>query len=231
MEGVLLRKFQISFLLLFLVFFLISVSGCQTSKKEIDLPRPSLSQGPFQPKTAPASESARHQSHYTESISQLNKVTQGTPYVELPLAEIIELTKNAESEREVYKYAADAWSHEFFWKSTTENGGGKPGGEILGRLENSFGSYEQFRSAFLETVDRLEGSGWVWLVLENGVLKVLSTSNYDIPAETTQPLLALDAWEHAYMTEFGNNRQAYAENFLNHLANWEFAEKNLTSLV
>jgi hypothetical protein len=119
--GRLIRKYQFSFSLLFLVFFLISTSGCQTSKSETNLPRPSLAQGPFQPKTAPASESARHQSHYTESISQLNKVTQGTPYVELPLGEVIKLTKDVESEREVYKYAADAWSHEFFWKSMAEN--------------------------------------------------------------------------------------------------------------
>jgi len=226
----LIRTFKFGLSLLFLAVFLISMSGCQSPEKEMDIPHPSLNQGPFRPKTAPASESVRHQSHYTESISQLNKVTQGTPYVELPLAEIIKLTKDTESEREVYKYAADAWSHEFFWKSTAENGGGKPSGEVLESIENSFGSYEQFRSVFLEIVDRLEGSGWVWLVLENGVLKVLSTSNYDIPVETAKPLLVLDAWEHAYLAEFENNRHAYAEHFLDHLANWKFAEKNLTSL-
>lgn len=223
------RRFYRYSLTVFIPAILFFASGCQTSETKTNLPHSSPAHGPFQPKTVPSSENAFHQSFYAESISRLNQATQGTPYVELPLTEVIKLTKNAESEREVYKYAADAWSHEFFWKSIATNGGGKPSGALLRKIEDSFGSFDHFKSDFLKAVNELEGNGWVWVVLENDTVKILSTSNYDIPAEAMPTLLVLDVWEHAYITEFGNDRQAYAENFLDHLANWTFAEKNLTS--
>ena len=202
------------------------IAGCQTSSVPPLTTNLSFRE-PFQPVTAPGSEDAHYKLFYLESISHLNEVTKDTPYVELPLPELIKLTKGQATEEEVFRFASDAWNHEFFWKSVKSGGGGRPSGQLLKAMEVSFGSYENFKAEFLNAAEHLEGNGWLWIVLENDAIKMMTTSNYETPlAESVTPLLALDLWEHAYVSKYQNNRRLYAEDFLNNLADWAFAEKN-----
>jgi Fe-Mn family superoxide dismutase len=109
---------------------------------------------------------------------------------------------------------------------------GKPVGALLQRIEQHFGSFEQFQKQFTETAVSLFGSGWAWLVqMPNGTLELRATTNAGTPLTTQdKPLLTCDVWEHAYYIDWRNARPKYVEAFWK-LANWDFVAKNMKDLV
>jgi len=152
----------------------------------------------------------------------LNKLIAGTKFEGKSLEEIV---KN--SDGGVFNNAAQVWNHTFYWNSMKPNGGGKPTGELLAKIEADFGSYENFVAEFKTAGATQFGSGWAWLVLENGKLKVTKTANAETPLTTNaKPLLTMDVWEHAYYLDFQNARPSYIETFLEKLVNWDFAAEN-----
>jgi Fe-Mn family superoxide dismutase len=109
-------------------------------------------------------------------------------------------------------------------------GGGKPDGALAEKITADFGSYEAFVEEFKKAAATQFGSGWAWLVLDNGTLKVTKTANAANPiVEGAIPLLTLDVWEHAYYLDFQNARPGYIENFLEKLVNWDFVAENLAA--
>ena len=110
-------------------------------------------------------------------------------------------------------------------------GGGAPKGEMLKKIEGSFKSYKGFREAFTQAAIGQFGSGWAWLVQDSdGKLAVMATSNAETPiTQGLRPILTIDVWEHAYYLDYQNRRPEYVEAFMDHLINWEFAEKNMSS--
>jgi Fe-Mn family superoxide dismutase len=110
----------------------------------------------------------------------------------------------------------------------TPGGGGQPTGAIAAAIRESFGGYDRFRREFAQAAATQFGTGWAWLVQENGRLAVTKTGDADTPlAGRGKPLLTLDVWEHAYYIDYRNDRPRYIEAFLDHLINWEFAASNL----
>jgi Fe-Mn family superoxide dismutase len=123
-----------------------------------------------------------------------------------------------------------AWNHNFFWKVMKPNGGA-PSGKISDAINASFGSLEKFKDQFKEAALGQFGSGWAWLVSDNGKLAIGSTPNQDNPlmqgAKTKgTPILGLDVWEHAYYLKYQNKRAEYVDNWWN-VVNWDEAAKNL----
>ena len=109
-------------------------------------------------------------------------------------------------------------------------GGGQPTGALAEKIQSDFGSFEQFAEAFKTAGATQFGSGWAWLVLENGTLKVTKTLNAENPLTHNQtPLLTMDVWEHAYYLDYQNKRPDYIAAFLEHLVNWDFASQNLAA--
>ena len=99
---------------------------------------------------------------------------------------------------------------------------------VAAAIDRDFGSYEDFARQFTAAALGQFGSGWAWLVVEGGRLKVTSTGNADLPQKHGQiPLLTIDVWEHAYYPSFRNLRPLYVEAFLANLVNWDFASENL----
>jgi Fe-Mn family superoxide dismutase len=132
------------------------------------------------------------------------------------------------SDGAVFNQAAQIWNHTFYWKSMKPKGGGKPTGAIATAIDRDFGSYENFVKEFTGAAIGQFGSGWAWLVVEGGKLKVTKTGNADLPMKYKQTaLLTCDVWEHAYYPSFKNLRPKYVETFLNALVNWDFANENL----
>ena len=128
----------------------------------------------------------------------------------------------------LFNNAAQAWNHIFYWQSMKKGGGGQPKGALLEKINKQFGSFDEFKKQFIEAGTKLFGSGWVWLVLEGEMLKIVPTSNADLPLIHNQkPLLTCDVWEHAYYLDYQNRRKDYVTVFLDHLVNWDFAEENL----
>jgi Fe-Mn family superoxide dismutase len=165
--------------------------------------------------------------HHNAYVVNGNKLIEGTEYENMPLEEIIKATANDAAKAGIFNNTAQVWNHTFYWNSMKPNGGGKPTGALLAKIEEDFGSYEAFAEAFAAAGATQFGSGWAWLVLDNGTLKVTKTANAATPiTEGTKPLITMDVWEHAYYLDYQNLRPKYIETFLNSLVNWDFAEEN-----
>lgn len=161
--------------------------------------------------------------HHNAYVTNLNKLLEGKPEANKSLEEII-----LGSEGAVFNNAAQVWNHTFYWNSMKPNGGGKPTGDLLNAIERDFGSFEKFKEEFQAAAVGQFGSGWAWLVVEGGKLKVTKTGNADLPMKYKQTaLLTCDVWEHAYYPSYKNLRPKYVETFLDKLVNWDFVAQNL----
>lgn len=168
--------------------------------------------------------------HHKAYVDNLNKLTDGTDLASKSLEDVIKETYNDASKAGIFNNAAQVWNHTFFWNSLKPGGGGEPTGELAARIATDFGSYEKFKEAFTAAATTQFGSGWAWLVDDNGTLKVTKTPNAVNPiAEGQKPLLTLDVWEHAYYIDFKNARPAFIANFLDQLVNWDFVASNLAA--
>jgi Fe-Mn family superoxide dismutase len=166
--------------------------------------------------------------HHLGYLYILNDLVQNTPYEKLSLEQIIKETAGVPGKTPVFNAAAQVWNHTFYWNGMKAGGGGKPGGELGKRIEKDFGSYDLFRKEFVNAALGQFGSGWVWLVTDGTVLKVLKTPNADNPiTQGMKPLLTIDVWEHAYYLDYQNRRKDFVEASLDRRVNWDFVEKNL----
>ncbi|WP_333023455.1 superoxide dismutase [Wolbachia endosymbiont of Pentidionis agamae] len=130
----------------------------------------------------------------------------------------------------IFNNAAQVWNHTFYWSSMKKNGGGKPPEDTLAakKIRDDLGGFDKFTESFSEHGMNQFGSGWVWLVLEKGKLKITKTPNADLPLVHDQiPILTMDVWEHAYYLDCQNRRVDYIKIFLDHLVNWDFVNSNL----
>jgi len=165
--------------------------------------------------------------HHQGYIKKINSLVENTGFVGKFLDEIIKETAGNPDKAAIFNNAAQAWNHAFFWQSMTPGGGGTPSGDLAKKIESDFGNYNNFKNAFAEAAATQFGSGWAWLVLENGSLKIEKTANADTPlAHGQMPILTIDVWEHAYYIDYRNRRTDYIAAYLDHLVNWRFAANN-----
>lgn len=130
----------------------------------------------------------------------------------------------------LFNNVAQVYNHNLFWVSMKPNGGGAPTGAIADKINEDFGSYEKFREEFTSNGIGQFGSGWVWLVLDGGKLKVAKTANAETPLTAgATPLLVCDVWEHAYYLDYQNRRPDFLASFLDNLVNWDQANEALAS--
>ena len=130
----------------------------------------------------------------------------------------------------VFNNAAQIWNHDFFFAGMKPGGGGAPGGALAAKLAADFGSFENFKKEFTATAVSQFGSGWGWLVVDGGKLKVTKTGNAELPLTAKQTaLLTVDVWEHAYYPTYKNLRAKFVEAFLDKLVNWDFVAANLAA--
>ncbi len=169
--------------------------------------------------------------HHQGYIDKTNSLIQNTEYAKDPLEEIIKNSSGNPDRLALFNNAAQAWNHGFYWKSMKPNGGGAPTSDLAVKVRADFGSLENLKKAFSDAAASQFGSGWAWLVLEGGVLKVLKTGNADTPIAHGQvPLITIDVWEHAYYLDYQNRRGDYIAAYIDHLVNWDFAAENLSSI-
>lgn len=172
--------------------------------------------------------SFHYSKHHQAYVTNLNNLVKDTPMANMALEEVIMASAKDPAKAGIFNNAAQVWNHTFYWHSMKPNGGGKPTGEIARKIDSDLGGYDKFVEAFKQAATTQFGSGWAWLVLEGGKLKVTKTPNADLPmAHGQKTLLTCDVWEHAYYLDFQNKRPDYVTTFLDKLVNWEFVEKNL----
>ncbi len=169
---------------------------------------------------------AHHGNHHGAYVEKTRVLTGRTPFESAPLEDVV--LASASQDIAVFNAAAQAWNHQFYWNSLRPGGGGEAYGAIAQRIEECFGSQQAFRQQFVTIASDHFASGWVWLVLDAGRLRLLTTSNAETPWVTSAvPLLTLDVWEHAYYLDYQHRRLDYIAAFLAHLINWDFANRSL----
>lgn len=170
-----------------------------------------------------------HGKHLKAYVDNLNKMIDGTPHADKSLEEIV-LAAHADKNAGLFNNSAQVWNHVFFWNSMKPSGGGAPTGELADRINHAFGSLEKFKEEFKQAGMTQFGSGWAWLTLDNGNLKITKTPNAELPLIHGQKaLVTCDVWEHAYYLDFQNRRPDFLSTFLDHLINWDFVAKNLAA--
>jgi Fe-Mn family superoxide dismutase len=158
-----------------------------------------------------------YEKHHRGYLQKLRKAIEGKPLAGEPLEEIVRAAEGG-----VFDNAAQVWNHTFFWESMESGGGGAPGGEAGRLIKQAFGSFDGFRTAFIEAGASRFGSGYAWLVLDDGKPGCLATLNAETPLRSgATPLLTCDVWEHAYYLDHRNDRKRYLATFLDHLVNWD----------
>jgi superoxide dismutase, Fe-Mn family len=148
------------------------------------------------------------------------------------LEELVRATERNPAQHTLYRYAAEVWNHDLFWRSMRPHGGGAPSGAVGELIGAQFGGYEPFARELRAAASAHFGSGWLWLVWRAGSLEIVTTGNAATPmVRGDTVLLALDLWEHAYYLDHQNRRAAYVSTFLEELANWEEANRILDGLA
>ncbi|KYD11563.1 superoxide dismutase SodA [Heyndrickxia sporothermodurans] len=169
-----------------------------------------------------------HTKHHNTYVTNLNAALEGNE--ELLSKSVEELIANLDAVPEAKRTAVrnnggGHANHSLFWKLLSPNGGGEPTGELADAINKKFGSLDKFKEEFAAAGAGRFGSGWAWLVVNNGELEVTSTPNQDNPLmEGKTPILGLDVWEHAYYLNYQNRRPDYIKAFWN-VVNWDEVAK------
>lgn len=171
-----------------------------------------------------------HGKHHQTYVTNTNNLIKGTDLENASLEALIAASANNAEKVGLFNNAAQVWNHTFYWSCMKKGGGGVPTGAIAAKINEDFGSYDAFAEAFKNAGLTQFGSGWAWLVLEGGKLKITKTPNADTPmAHGQKAILTVDVWEHAYYLDYQNKRADYIDTFLKYLVNWDFANANLAS--
>lgn len=171
-----------------------------------------------------------HGKHHQKYVDTLNDLIKGTAHENADLDDIIVATSNASDDidKKIFNNAAQHWNHSFLWESLTPDYDRDSDNEVVAAIERDFGSFAEFKKAFVTEGVGHFGSGWVWLIVGTDGLEIISTHDADLPlAHDKHALLTCDLWEHAYYLDYKNDRNEYLEKFVDSLANWDFAGANL----
>lgn len=176
-----------------------------------------------------------HDRHHKAYVDNLNKAIAGNAALESKTIDA--LVKDIASAPDAIKgpvrnNGGGHWNHTFFWRILGPNAGGAPSGKLAEAIKATFGSFDEFKAKLEAAGLGRFGSGWAWLVLNNGKLEIVSTANQDNPlmgkavagVEGT-PILGVDVWEHAYYLKYQNKRGDYLKAFWN-VVNWNEVTKN-----
>jgi len=164
-----------------------------------------------------------HDKHHATYVTNLNNLIKGTEFEDKSLEEIVASAPAGG----IFNNAAQVWNHTFYFNCMGPNAGGEPTGAVADAINAKFGSFADFKQAFTTSAATNFGSGWTWLVMKDGELEIVNTSNAGCPlTDGVKPLLTVDVWEHAYYIDKRNARPAYLESWWN-LVNWDFVASQM----
>lgn len=173
-----------------------------------------------------------HGRHHNTYVTNLNNALEG--HADLAEKSLEDLLSNLDALPEGIRTAVrnnggGHANHTLFWEVLSPNGGGAPTGELADAINSAFGSLDAFKEEFAKAATTRFGSGWAWLIVDNGQLAITSTPNQDTPVmEGKTPILGLDVWEHAYYLNYQNKRPDYISAFWN-VVNWDEVSKRFNS--
>jgi Fe-Mn family superoxide dismutase len=174
-----------------------------------------------------------HGKHHAAYTTKLNEALEKHP--ELQSRSIEDLLGSIDSVPEAIRTAVrnnggGFANHALFWQIMGPNGGGQPGGDLGGAIQQAFGSFDAFKKKVSDAGTGQFGSGWAWLVVNGGKLEVYSLPNQDSPyMKGHTPILGVDVWEHAYYLKYQNRRPDYLTAWWD-TVNWREVEKRHSSV-
>jgi superoxide dismutase, Fe-Mn family len=164
--------------------------------------------------------------HHRAYFENLSKLVPGTPFAGQTLETIIVKTYGDTQHEDIFNNAGQAWNHNFYWNSMSPTPT-EPSAALQAAIMRDFGSLDTLHEQLVKVSASQFGSGWGWLVIENGKLSVMKTSNANVPFTSGKaPLLTVDVWEHAYYLDYQNRRPDYLKGLTAKLINWKFASAN-----
>lgn len=173
-----------------------------------------------------------HDKHHAAYVNNYNAAVKDTDMDSMAIEEVIKAIAGDASKAGLFNNAAQAWNHSFYWNCIAPGGDSAPTGALADKITADFGSFDAFVEEFKKAGATQFGSGWAWLVLDNGTLKVTKTGNAENPMTAGQvPLLTMDVWEHAYYLDYQNRRPAYIDDFVGKLINWTFVAANYAAAI
>jgi len=169
-----------------------------------------------------------HGKHHKAYVDKTNALVAEKGVEARSLSEVIRGAKE-KGDKGLFNNSAQIWNHSFFWQCLAPPEGQRPSGKLAALIEETFGTTEQLLAKLKEEAVGHFASGWAWLVLDGGSLRITSLHDADTPVvhEGMKPLLTLDVWEHAYYIDYRNERPRFAESVLGNIVNWDFVGRNL----
>ncbi len=164
-----------------------------------------------------------HDKHHQAYVDKANGALEGTEWEGKPIEEVIADLDSLPADKKgvVRNNGGGHLNHSLFWESMSPDGGGAPSGDLASAIDGAFGSFDAFKEQFEAAGVGQFGSGWAWLVLDGGSLKITSTPNQDSPVTSgATPLVGNDVWEHAYYLKYQNKRPDYLKAWWN-VVNWD----------
>jgi len=191
------------------------------------LPELPFAKDALQPHMSAETLEFHHGKHHKAYVDKVNGWIDEKGLSGRSLVEVIRLAKE-KGDKGLFNNAAQVWNHSFFWNCLAAPGQ-KPSGQLASKIDEAFGSTEALLKKLGEEAVGHFASGWAWLVLEGGQLKITSYHDADTPVvhDGVKPLLTLDVWEHAYYIDYRNARPKFAETVLGNIVNWDFVARNL----
>jgi Fe-Mn family superoxide dismutase len=199
-----------------------TASATAVQSLHFDLPPLPYPEDALEPVISRETLALHHGKHHKKYVDSMNELLRKERMQARTLEEVVRA-----SHGKLFNNAAQAWNHDFYWKSLSPQKL-RPAGALLSRIEAAFGSYDAFAQAFAAAAAAQFGSGWAWLVEQGGKLEIQTTANADTPmARGARCLLTVDVWEHAYYVDYRNQRERYLSAVIGERLNWKFAEQNL----
>jgi len=192
-----------------------------------ELPKLSYSYDALEPYIDAKTMEIHHTKHHGGYTNKLNNAIEGTPLENQSIEDILkEVSKHSTAVR---NNGGGYYNHKLFWDIMSPDGGGDPSGKLMDAIKKDFGSFDKFKEEFNQAAATRFGSGWAWLINQNGKLVIASTPNQDNPLMDISevkgtPILGLDVWEHAYYLKYQNRRPEYIDAFWN-VVDWNKVEK------
>jgi Fe-Mn family superoxide dismutase len=173
-----------------------------------------------------------HGKHHNAYVTALNALVKGTDLEGKSLEDVVKASYGDDSKQAIFNNAGQHWNHSLFWPSMKANGGGAMPGPLEAKVAEDFGGYDAFKDAFVKAGVGQFGSGWCWLIVENGKLAVSKTPNAGNPLALGQTaILGCDVWEHSYYIDYRNRRPDYIAAFLDSMVDWEVVAQRMADAL
>ena len=169
-----------------------------------------------------------HGKHHKAYVDKVNAMVGEKGLEGADLSEVIRAGRER-GDAGLFNNAGQIWNHNFFWQCLAPPEGQKPTGQLAELIEDAFGTTDELLAQLKAEAVGHFASGWAWLVLDGGKLRITSLHDGDSPVahEGMKPLLTVDVWEHAYYIDYRNARPDFVDAVLNNLINWEFVAQNI----